>query len=106
MPRFSLFLSWWSLPFSQEGGAYLIRGTWFPICLPLVGTGSYLDLLGRNWYPMVARVQDPDSSPRAFRRMGGQGRSLDRRHNSYSYVTTGTTTGFGGEAVGLEPPWR
>jgi hypothetical protein len=50
-------------------------------------------------------VQDPDSSPRAFRRVGGRGHSLDGRHNRYLYVTTGTAAGFGGEAMGLKPPW-
>jgi hypothetical protein len=30
---------------------------------------------------------------------------LDERQNMYSYVTTGATTGFGGEIMGLEPLW-
>jgi hypothetical protein len=54
---------------------------------------------------MVPGVLDPDSSPRAFRRAGGWSWSLDGRHNRYSYVTVGAITGFGGEAMGLKPPW-
>jgi hypothetical protein len=80
-------------------------GIWFPSRLPLEGTGLYPDLLGRNQRPMVLTVQDPNSSPRAFHQADGRDHSLDGRQNRYSYVTMGTTTGFGGAVVGLEPPW-
>jgi hypothetical protein len=53
---------------------------------------------------MVPGVLDPDSSPQAFRRVGGRSRSLNNMQNRYSYVTTGAITGFDGEAVGLKPP--
>jgi hypothetical protein len=54
---------------------------------------------------VVPEVQDPVSGPRAFRRVGGWSRSLDGMQNRYSYVTVGTTMGFGGEAMGLKPLW-
>jgi hypothetical protein len=44
-------------------------------------------------------VKDPDSSPRAFRRAGSQNHSLNRKQNRYSYITTSTIAGFGGEAA-------
>jgi hypothetical protein len=95
------------VPHFQTGvvGSYPIRSIWFPSHLLLEGTGSYPDFLGLNRWPMVPRVQDPDSSPRTFRRVGSQSYSLDGRQNRYSYVSTGTAAWFGDEAMGLEPPW-
>jgi hypothetical protein len=54
---------------------------------------------------MVPRVQDLSSSSQAFHRAGGLSHSLDGRQNRYSYVTAGTTVGFGGEVMGPKPPW-
>jgi hypothetical protein len=84
------------VPLLQIGavGLYPVWGTWFPSHLSLEGIGLYPDLLGRNRWPIVPGVQDPDS----------WGHSLDRRQNTYSYVTTGTVAGFNGEAMELEPP--
>jgi hypothetical protein len=47
-------------------------------------------------------IQDPDSSPQAFRRVGGWSRSLEGWQNRYSYDTTGTVVGFGGVIMGLK----
>jgi hypothetical protein len=41
-------------------GPSLLQGVWFPSYLPLDGTGSYPDFLGRNRQPTVPRVHDPD----------------------------------------------
>jgi hypothetical protein len=60
---------------------------------------------GHNRQSTVLGVQDPDSSPGAFRRAGGRSRSLVGWQNKYSFLTTSTTVGFGGEAMGLKPPW-
>jgi hypothetical protein len=37
------------------------------------------EMLGRNQWSMVPRVQDLDSSPRAFRQEGGRSRQEDGR---------------------------
>jgi hypothetical protein len=37
----------------------------------LEGTGSYPDVLGRNQRSVAPGVQDPNSSPQAFRQVGG-----------------------------------
>jgi hypothetical protein len=44
-------------------GPYLAWGAWFLSHLPLEETGSYPDLLGRNWRPTVPGVQDCDMYP-------------------------------------------
>jgi hypothetical protein len=62
-----------------EVGPYLVWSTWFPSRLPLEGIRPYLDLLCRNQLSMVPKVQDPDSSPRAFHQVGGQGCLLNGR---------------------------
>jgi hypothetical protein len=59
-------------------------------------------LLGCNRRPTVPGVQDPNSNPQAFRRGGGQGRSLVGWQNRYSYDTVGTTAGFGSVIMGLK----
>jgi hypothetical protein len=93
------------IPLLQPGavGPYLVWGTWFSTHLPLEGTWSYPDL-GFNWRPTVLVVQDPDSSPRAFRRVGGWSHSLDGRQNRYPYVTMGATARLDGVAMRLKPP--
>jgi hypothetical protein len=50
-------------------------------------------------------ILDPDSSLRDFCQAGGRRRSLDGRQNRYSYVTTSAAVRFGGEIMGLKPPW-
>jgi hypothetical protein len=68
------------------------------------GNRIVFKFLGHSRRPVVRGVQDPDSSPRAFRRAGGRSHSVNRRYNRCSYVTMGTATGFGGEAMGIKPP--
>jgi hypothetical protein len=84
-------------------GPYLVWSTWFPSRLSLERIGPYPDLLDHNRWLAVPRIHDPDSSPRAIRRAGGRGCSLGGRQIRYSYVTMGTTAGFSGEAMALEP---
>jgi hypothetical protein len=86
-------------------GPYLIWSVGLHSCLSLEGTGPYPDLLGRNRWHVVPSVQGPDSSPRAYRRVGAQGRSPSGWQIEYSYITVGTDTGFGGDVMRLEPPW-
>jgi hypothetical protein len=50
-------------------GPYLIRGTWLLSRLSLKRTESYLDLLGRNWQPVVPGVEDPDKHNRPLMKM-------------------------------------
>jgi hypothetical protein len=70
----------------------------------LGGNRSYLDfwvITEDPWYPRYKTTKvalEPSIDWVA-------GRSLDRRHNRYPYITVGTTAGFGGEAMGLKPPW-
>jgi hypothetical protein len=54
--------------------------------------------------PVVPRVNYPDSSPEALRRVGGWSWSLDDGQNKFSYGTVGTFMGFDGEIMGLKPP--
>jgi hypothetical protein len=54
---------------------------------------SRVTRLGHNRRPSVPWVQDPYSSPRAFRRAGGWSCLLDEMQNRYSQVTTGTIVG-------------
>jgi hypothetical protein len=58
-----------------------------------------------NRWLAVPGVHDPDSSAWAFCRASAQGCSLNVRWNRYSYGTAGTDVGFGGEVMGLKPPW-
>jgi hypothetical protein len=51
---------------------------------------------------MIPGVQDPDSSPQAFRRASGQSQSLDEWQNMYSYDIVRTTAGFRGVIMGLK----
>jgi hypothetical protein len=46
----------------------------------------------------------PEFWAESFGRAGGWSRSLDGRHNRYSYITVSAIMGFGGEAMGLKPP--
>jgi hypothetical protein len=86
--------------YTISGMGYLI-----PQSFAAGGNWAISRFLGCNQWPVVLGVQDPDSSPRAFHRVGGRGCSLNRRHNRYSYVTTGTAAGFDGEAMGIKPLW-
>jgi hypothetical protein len=43
-------------------GPYLVQGTWFPSHLPLEGTKSYSNCLGRNRRPAVPGVQGTHTS--------------------------------------------
>jgi hypothetical protein len=45
-------------------GLVLVWHTWFPSYLSLEGTRSYPELLGRNRWPTIPGVQDPDKSHR------------------------------------------
>jgi hypothetical protein len=93
-------------PFIQEWWdhiQYMVLG--YPVVCHWGEQGCIQICLGHNWWPMVPGVQDPDSSPWAFRRAGGQGRSFIGRQIRYSYVITGIAAWFDGEAMGLEPPW-
>jgi hypothetical protein len=102
--RVLFFLGWWPLLFSQEW--------WGHIRYEVCGSPSICcwrksivsRIVGHNQHPTVPEVQDPNNSPRAFHRAGGQSRSFNVRQNRYSYVTAGASTGFGGEIVGLKPP--
>jgi hypothetical protein len=83
---------------------YSIRCMWFTSRLSLERTRLYPYFLDCKRRPMILGVQDPDSSPRAFRRVGGQGHSLDGGQSRYSYITMGTVVGFDFKAMGLKPP--
>jgi hypothetical protein len=87
----------------MSGGTISGTGYVVPILFAAGENRVVSNVLGHNQRPVVPGVQDTDSRPRAFRRAGGCHRSLDGRQNSYSYVTMGTATGFGGEAMGLKP---
>jgi hypothetical protein len=61
-------------------GPYPVRGPWFPSHLLLERTRLYLDLLARNWWAMVPRVQDPTVAPKpSVERLAGVVRSTGGR---------------------------
>jgi hypothetical protein len=82
-------------------GPYLIRGYGSLAVLLVTGNQSFPAGWANRW-PIVPEVQDPDSSPRAFRPAGGRSWSFDEWQNRYSYETVRIATGFGSVIIGLK----
>jgi hypothetical protein len=88
-----------------EVGLFPGMGCMVPQPYAAGGNRSYPGVLGRNRRPVAPGVNYPNNSPRALRWAGGRSRSLDSGQNRFSYGTIGTSIGFGGEIMGLKPPW-